>query len=153
MCTIQDSIAVEFIDCTGFIRNIITPNEDSHNEYFVFENIENRIWSLMVFNRWAGQVYFSEHYKNAWKGDELSEGIYYYKLFSKTLGKEVNGWIHVFLTGPTTVRPSTQYSWVNRITAFPVMGVANIFPNPVQEELTVEMTVTDATLNPWTPQN
>ena len=95
-CTIQDSIAVEFIDCPGFIPNIITPNEDNHNEYFVFENIENRIWSLLVFNRWGEQVYFSEHYKNDWRGEGLSEGIYYYKLLSKTLRKEVKGWVHVF---------------------------------------------------------
>jgi gliding motility-associated-like protein len=95
-CTIQDSIAVEFIDCPGFIPNIITPNEDNHNEYFVFENIENRIWSLTVFNRWGEEVYFSEHYKNDWRGEGLSEGIYYYKILSKTLGKEVKGWVRVF---------------------------------------------------------
>jgi len=94
-CTIQDSIAVEYINCPGFVPNIITPNEDNLNDYFVFENIENRIWSLQVFNRWGEQVYFSEHYENTWHGEGLCEGIYYYKLFSEE-SKEVKGWVQVF---------------------------------------------------------
>jgi len=94
-CTVQDSIDVKFLDCPGFVPNIVTPNEDRYNEYFVFENIENRIWSLEVFNRWGERVYFSAHYENNWSGAELSEGIYYYKLVSKALNKELRGWVNV----------------------------------------------------------
>ncbi len=95
-CIIQDSIYVEYIDCPGFIPNIITPNEDLYNEYLVFENIENRNWSLRIYNKWGKEVYFSPNYRNDWNGRDLSEGIYYYKLFSGTLKKEVKGWVHVF---------------------------------------------------------
>lgn len=94
-CAVQDSIDVKFLECPGFVPNIVTPNEDPYNEYFVFENIENRIWSLEIFNRWGEQVYFSAHYENNWSGAELSAGIYYYKLVSKALNKELRGWVNV----------------------------------------------------------
>jgi gliding motility-associated-like protein len=95
-CITQDTISVAFIDCPGLVPNIITPNEDHFNDFFVFENIENRTWSLKVFNKWGAQVYFSSDYKNNWNGSELSEGIYYYKLTSSALKKEVKGWVHLF---------------------------------------------------------
>jgi len=95
-CIVQDSIVVAVIDCPGFAPNIITPNEDRYNEFFVFENIENRNWSLKVFNKWGEQVYFSSHYENNWNGRDLAEGVYYYKLSSSTLKKEVKGWVHLF---------------------------------------------------------
>src|SRR4030095_14308231 len=62
-CVVQDSIEVSFVDCPGFAPNIITSNEDNYNDYFVFENIESRIWSLEVFNRWGEMVYYSQHYE------------------------------------------------------------------------------------------
>jgi gliding motility-associated-like protein len=95
-CIIQDSIDVAFLDCPGFAPNIITPNEDGYNEYFVFENIDNRSWSLKVFNKWGQEVYFSLDYKNNWNGQDLSGGVYYYKLSCSALKKEVKGWVHLF---------------------------------------------------------
>jgi gliding motility-associated-like protein len=94
-CNIQDSIAVSVIDCPGFVPNIITPNKDPYNEYFVIENIENRSWSLIVFNKWGEQVYFSAHYENGWSGSELPDGVYYYKLSSSELGRTVKGWVQL----------------------------------------------------------
>lgn len=94
-CNIQDSIEVSFIDCPGYVPNIITPNNDAYNEYFVFENIENRSWSLSVINKWGEQVYFSAHYKNNWNGNELPDGIYYYLLSSTELHKTIKGWVNL----------------------------------------------------------
>jgi gliding motility-associated-like protein len=94
-CIIQDSIAVEFMDCPGFAPNIITPNDDIFNEYFVFENIKYGTWSLTVYDRWGQRVYFSDDYKNDWNGDRLPNGYYYYKLDSPALHREVKGWVNV----------------------------------------------------------
>ena len=94
-CMIDDTVTVERHDCPGFIPNIITPNGDRHNEYFVFENIENRSWSLAVFNRWGKMVFFSENYLNDWRAEDLVDGVYYYKLYSTQLDKQVRGWVRV----------------------------------------------------------
>lgn len=94
-CIIKDSITVEFMDCPGFAPNIITPNDDDLNEYFVFENIKYGTWSLAVYDRWGQRVYFSDHYRNDWNGDKLPNGYYYYKLDSPSLHKEVKGWVNV----------------------------------------------------------
>ena len=95
-CIVQDSIVVEFMDCPGFVPNIITPNDDAFNEFFIFENIKYGVWSLTVYNRWGERVYFSEDYRNNWNGDGLSNGFYYYKLNSIELKREEAGWVNVF---------------------------------------------------------
>ncbi|HMG88811.1 MAG TPA: gliding motility-associated C-terminal domain-containing protein [Chryseolinea sp.] len=94
-CVVQDTIAVDFMDCPGFAPNIITPNDDIYNEYFVFENIKHGKWSLSVFNRWGERVYFSADYQNDWNGNGLPNGLYYYKLNSAALHSEVKGWVNV----------------------------------------------------------
>ena len=94
-CVVKDSIAVEFMDCPGFAPNIITPNDDAFNEFFVFENIKFGVWSLTIFNRWGEQVFFSDDYQNDWHGNGLPNGFYYYKLNSVALNSEVKGWVNV----------------------------------------------------------
>jgi gliding motility-associated-like protein len=95
VCNVRDSIQVEYIECPGFIPNVITPNQDSKNDYFVIENIQNRKWSLTIYNRWGKLVYSNEHYDNSWNGDNLPEGIYYYYIYSIDLNKSLKGWIHI----------------------------------------------------------
>jgi gliding motility-associated-like protein len=92
-CIVEDTIEVTFIDCPGFSPNILTMNGDGLNDRLIFENIENRIWSLEIFNRWGERVFFSEHYLNDWDGEDLSDGIYYYKLSCEDLNEVVKGWI------------------------------------------------------------
>lgn len=94
-CRLDDSIDIKFIECPGFLPNVITPNEDSYNQKLIFENIGNRNWSLEVFNYWGQQVYLATTYKNDWDGNNLPDGVYYYKLFSDQLKKEVKGWIKI----------------------------------------------------------
>ena len=94
-CTVQDSIVVEVMNCPGFAPNIITPNDDQLNEFFVFENIKYGVWSLTVYNRWGERVYFSEDYRNDWNGEGLPNGFYFYKMHSTALRQEVKGWLNV----------------------------------------------------------
>jgi gliding motility-associated-like protein len=65
---------------------VFTPNGDGSNQKLVFKNLELFPPSkLVIFNRWGGQVYTSDAYKNDWEGDNLSPGTYYYLL---TVGGE-----------------------------------------------------------------
>jgi gliding motility-associated-like protein len=63
---------------------IITPNEDGKNDYFVIRGIdpstENK---LTVFDRLGAVKYSSSNYENNWNGiassgDKLSPGTYYF---------------------------------------------------------------------------
>lgn len=69
-CEISDTIQVDFIDCPSLIPNIFTPNQDSKNQTFYIENIDNRPWGLLVYNRWGGLVYQSLPYHNNWRGKD-----------------------------------------------------------------------------------
>ncbi len=61
--------------------NILTPNNDGANETFYFKNLEYFPNSkLEIFNRWGRKVYESNNYQNDWKGDDLSDGVYYYTM-------------------------------------------------------------------------
>ena len=78
------------VDCALFIPalypyNVITPNGDGKNEYFVIESVELYPNSrLVIFNRWGGIVLDKVGYQNDWQGTErgreLASGVYYYEL-------------------------------------------------------------------------
>lgn len=75
-----------------FIPNIITPNGDDANDYFVIPCIDTGLFrenSLIVFNQWGDQVYEAAPYSNdpleAWRGTlngqdgkDLPDGVYFY---------------------------------------------------------------------------
>jgi len=79
-CT--DTVALRYIiyppDIT--IPNVISPNGDRQNDFFVIENIEFWTNTLDVFNRWGQKVYSATNYRNTWKADELPDGTYFYVL-------------------------------------------------------------------------
>lgn len=66
------------------IPNIITPNADGINDYFVIEDLEHREMNVQIFNRWGVVVYQNNSYQNNWngktKGKEVADGTYYYVL-------------------------------------------------------------------------
>jgi len=75
----SDPVDVQEPDLTIHIPNVITPNNDGWNDKFVIEGSENydKV-SLIVINRWGGQVYSNDTYNNDWDGAGLNEGTYYY---------------------------------------------------------------------------
>ncbi|MBL7871905.1 MAG: gliding motility-associated C-terminal domain-containing protein [Cyclobacteriaceae bacterium] len=93
LCMPMDSIKVDFIECPGFIPNVITPNNDEYNQVFEIENISNRSWSLKIYNRWGSLVYESKTYLNNWDGGDLPGGEYFYILNSTELNKSIKGWV------------------------------------------------------------
>ncbi|MBL0315767.1 MAG: gliding motility-associated C-terminal domain-containing protein [Flavobacteriales bacterium] len=69
--------------------NIITPNGDSKNEYwrpFLRQNPSADLssvfttYDLLVFDKWGRQVFDSNSFNDAWKGNDNSDGVYYYIL-------------------------------------------------------------------------
>ena len=71
------------------IPNVITPNHDGVNDYFVIKNIE-RIESstLRIYNRWGKKIFEASPYKNNWNGNGAPDGVYYYELDYKTYFQE-----------------------------------------------------------------
>lgn len=63
----------------GFIPNVISPDKDGLNEFFVIENLQPNS-QLTIHNRWGNVVYQSNNYQNNWDGENLSDGGYYYIL-------------------------------------------------------------------------
>ena len=76
-----------------FIPNIITPNGDGLNDYFLIKG--NLLGSkLEIYNRWGRKVEDFGSYQNQWKADGQSDGVYYYYL-TEPSGVKSKGWIEV----------------------------------------------------------
>jgi gliding motility-associated-like protein len=61
------------------VPNVITPNNDGFNDYFMIENLPSYT-QLAVINKKGVLVYSSNNYKNNWNGDDLPTGNYKYEL-------------------------------------------------------------------------
>ena len=63
--------------------NVITPNGDDKNQYFVITGADmiasdGNPTNLRVYNRWGKKVFEADNYQNDWDGDNLADGVYYY---------------------------------------------------------------------------
>jgi gliding motility-associated-like protein len=96
-CTAQDTLRVDEV-CEPeplLIPNVITPNGDGLNDYFVVEGLYAPC-ELVVYNRWGKVVYRNEAYHNTWNGEGANAGVYYYTLRSTDATRRLwKGWIHV----------------------------------------------------------
>jgi gliding motility-associated-like protein len=71
------------------VPNVITPNGDGSNDFFVIENIERLESSyLRIYNRWGKIVFSSKNYKNDWNAEGLSDGVYFWQIDYKTFFRE-----------------------------------------------------------------
>lgn len=69
---------INVIDDSIMIPNVITPNGDGMNDYFVVYNIEAFLSNeFIVYNRWGKKVYEKFNYRNDWNGGGLPDGTYY----------------------------------------------------------------------------
>ncbi|MFY0254175.1 gliding motility-associated C-terminal domain-containing protein [Chitinophaga sp. 30R24] len=98
---LSDNTATVTQPVTGndiFIPNVITPNGDGKNDYFVVPGIDRYPGTeLLIYNRWGNEVYQSKNYDNRWNGHGLSEGTYYYimKLHTAQGERKYKGWIEL----------------------------------------------------------
>lgn len=69
LCTDDETVVIDVIVANIFIPEVLTPNNDGHNDVFYIKNIEyfpdNE---LFIFNRWGNLVYKTKSYKNTWDG-------------------------------------------------------------------------------------
>jgi gliding motility-associated-like protein len=72
------------------LSNVITPNGDGKNDYFVVPVAQSR---LEVFNRWGKSVFLSENYQNNW-GKKVPNGTYYF-VVDTPAGSHCKGWVEV----------------------------------------------------------
>ncbi|MDR2126902.1 MAG: leucine-rich repeat protein [Prevotellaceae bacterium] len=65
-----------------YIHNLITPNNDGHNDNLRIRGLEIYPHNqLTVINRWGNQVFKADDYVNGtWNGANLPDGVYFYKL-------------------------------------------------------------------------
>ena len=58
-----------------------SPNGDSRNETWEITNLEKYGNNeVTIFNRWGSEVYKKKNYQNDWRGNNLEQGTYYYKV-------------------------------------------------------------------------
>ena len=96
----KDSLSkvVRVVEDLYKVPNIITPNGDGYNDYFVVENLEHLLeCEVMIFNRWGNPVYQNHAYDNSWKGDNLPDGVYFYIVKYKSYfgTEEVRGTLRI----------------------------------------------------------
>lgn len=73
-----------------FIPNIITPNTDRFNNFFVLPEFSaNTV--LTIFNRWGSEVFHSKAYSNNWSGGDLPAGVYFYQIKNSCLTNDMKG--------------------------------------------------------------
>ena len=83
-----------------FIPNVITPNGDQHNDYFIITDMREKgsgkasgeyskindfyvSNELIIYNRCGQTVFEAKNYSNDWNGGSLKDGVYFYVLKCK----------------------------------------------------------------------
>ena len=80
------------------IPNVMTPNNDGINDCFVISGIESyRDNKLIIFTRNGKTVYQKDNYNNEFCGQNLDEGVYFYRLRVRNEGyyKDFTGMIQI----------------------------------------------------------
>ncbi|WMN10877.1 LamG-like jellyroll fold domain-containing protein [Marivirga salinae] len=75
------------------IPNVITPNQDGYNDYFV---VDSRLLgsTLKIFQRHGKKVYESANYNNEWDGGNLPSAAYYW-IITNDCGTNYKGWLRI----------------------------------------------------------
>lgn len=81
-------------DCPN-LPNIITPNGDDSNQYFMLRGLNAPDWTLHMYNRWGRKIYSQQQYDNTWAATGQPDGIYYYLLTNTKTGQKIKGWVEV----------------------------------------------------------
>lgn len=83
-CIASDSILITVNPPTTLdIKNVITANGDTYNDFWIIEGVENYPFTeVHIFNIYGNEIYSDEDYSNDWagtyKGKQLPNGTYFY---------------------------------------------------------------------------
>jgi len=89
---IEDSVYVKKVSYK--LPNLITPNNDAHNDTFEVDSEETFSGMLEIYNSWGATIYQNTNYKNSWPESTVDAGIYYYR-FTYSTCEPVNSWLQV----------------------------------------------------------
>jgi gliding motility-associated-like protein len=82
-----------------FITNVVTPNNDGKNDFFVVKGLSKFVSNkLTIINRWGDHVFEAEDYQNNWNAEGLIDGTYFYVLTTvdeNGRDHQFKGYIHV----------------------------------------------------------
>ncbi len=94
-CSDSASTWVEVLSQLVF-PNVITPNNDGHNDVFLIKNNIGIHNQLILFNRWGNEIFSMIDYDNTWNADHITDGVYYYIFqYGNSLEYEHHGTISV----------------------------------------------------------
>ena len=78
-CMQWDTLVVHTVDCTDPLPNIITPNNDGVNDFFIIDDAYSQHNNaLIISNRWGNVVLDVAPYKNDFNGNDLLVGTYFF---------------------------------------------------------------------------
>lgn len=72
--------------------NIITPNGDGKNDFFVIKGLLDGGYpdtELAIYNRWGKKVYSRINYQNDFGGDDLADGVYFFIFKARGILREM----------------------------------------------------------------
>ena len=98
-CTASDTLVVHTVNCEDELPNIITPNGDGINDYFIIDDAYSQLRNqLLIFNRWGNKLCEASPYRNDFDGKDISEGVYFYQYYPEGTGnpeRVKQGFLHV----------------------------------------------------------
>lgn len=93
-CITTDEVTITATDCAD-LPNVITPNGDQANEYFVLRGLMATEWRCQIFTRWGQRIFEAPSYANNWNAAGQPAGTYYYLLTNPATGQQYKGWVQV----------------------------------------------------------
>lgn len=83
---------------TLFVPNIVTPNNDTQNDYFEIRGEGLHQFNLSVLNRYGKIVYEATDATFQWPAENISSGVYYWRITYQNClqrTREKKGWVHI----------------------------------------------------------
>lgn len=97
-CTGSDTLMVHAVDCDDELPNIITPNGDGINDFFIIDDAYSQLGNaIIIINRWGNLMFEASPYLNNWGGAGISDGVYFYIYYPNGL-KDPNYSKHGFIS-------------------------------------------------------
>lgn len=98
-CVISDTLVVHTVNCDNELPNIITPNGDGINDYFIIDDAYSQHGNtLIIINRWGNLMFEANPYHNDFFGKDISDGVYFYLYYpeGKSNPQRVkHGFLHI----------------------------------------------------------